>query len=357
MSRLCANMPVNLGQFIIMKDLADPNRPVVPVSYPRLLLELVEEHGISRDTLLAGTLVSAASLDAPGGRLTPAEFVHMVVNAWHLTKNPALGYEFGLRTRLTAHGFLGYAVISCATLNDALLLCEKFLPLRTQALAMQHYVDGDSAVMEFTEKFDLGPMRQFTFDSLLIGLERAGRFLLGDYPGQAEIWFDYPEPDYYAAWRDRLPRMHFDKPAIQLRFPVAALKQPLVMSDPISARLAVEQCERELALLGEVEDFSTRVRAVLASAEDVYPDLENVASRLFVSGRTLKRKLQQQGTTFQEILDDVRCRDATRLLENPRLSLEQIARHLGYADPANFTRAFRKWTGHAPSHFRQRQPS
>lgn len=338
-----------------MKPFVDPLRPVVPVAYPLLLVELVEERGISRDELLAGTLVSAAALDQPDSRLSPAEFVHMVVNAWRLTGNPALGYEFGMRMRLTAHGFLGYAVMSCPTLGDALRLAEKFFPLRAPEISMRHFIENDTAVVEFSEKFELGPMRHFAFDSLLVGLERAGRFLVGNVPNHIiEIWYDYPEPDYYAAWKDKLPPVHFGKPAIQLRFPADYLDEPLVMSDPTAARIAVQQCERELALLSEAEDFATRVRAVLASESGSYPDLESVASRLFVSGRTLKRKLQQQGTTFQVVLDDVRRRDALRLLENPLLSLEQIARRLGYADPANFTRAFRKWTGLAPSHYRDR---
>ena len=66
--------------------------------------------------------------------------------------------------------------------------------------------------------------------------------------------------------------------------------------------------------------------------------LEQVAERLFMSSRTLKRRLQQTGLGFQQLLDEARKRDAIKLLQNTSLTIEQIALRLGYTDPANFTR-------------------
>jgi len=219
--------------------------------------------------------------------------------------------------------------------------------------ALQMHEEDDVAVIEIVENYPMGLMRQFALENILVGLARAGNFISGAGWDSGEIWFDFPEPPYYAAWKDRLPPMRFSRGANQLRFPRAALENRLIMSDPVAAKLAVEQCERELALLDETDDIPMRVRAVLSPGPGGYPDLDNVASRLFMSSRTLKRRLQQHGQTFQHLLDEVRRRDAIRLLGNAGLTLEQIAYRLGYADPANFTRAFRKWTGEAPSRYRE----
>jgi len=100
------------------------------------------------------------------------------------------------------------------------------------------------------------------------------------------------------------------------------------------------------------ENLLERVRAELRPGTDGYPDLESVASCLFMSGRTLKRKLEQRGTSFQQLLDEVRYRHARRLLENPELDIQQIAAALGYQDPPSFTRAFRRWSGKSPSEAR-----
>ena len=71
-----------------------------------------------------------------------------------------------------------------------------------------------------------------------------------------------------------------------------------------------------------------------------------------MSGRTLKRKLHERGTTFRALLDDARFRQAQHLLENPDLDIQQVAIALGYRDPACFTRAFRRWSGRTPSQAR-----
>jgi AraC-like DNA-binding protein len=337
----------------IMKKELDPNKPVVPIAYPRLLVDVVCARGFTREQMLAGTTLNPALFENPEARIAPSQFVHMVANAWYLTKDPSIGYEFGLKTQITAHGFLGYALMSCSNLREAISLGERFIRLRTVLFGLQMHEDGDVAVLEIVENYPMGLMRQFALENILVGLARAGHFITGAGWEAGEIWFDFPEPPYYADYKSRLPPMRFNRGANQLRFPRDILMRPLVMSDPVAAKLAVEQCERELALLDESDDIPMRVRAVLSPGANGYPDLDSVATRLFMSSRTLKRRLQQHGQTFQQLLDEVRRRDAIRLLGNAGLTLEQIAYRLGYADPANFTRAFRKWTGEAPSRYRE----
>lgn len=83
--------------------------------------------------------------------------------------------------------------------------------------------------------------------------------------------------------------------------------------------------------------------------------LEEVAAQLFMSTRTLRRKLQQADTTFVALLDEVRLNDARRLLGMTTLGIEVIAGRIGFAEPASFTHAFRRWTGMTPSEWRARQ--
>jgi AraC-like DNA-binding protein len=100
------------------------------------------------------------------------------------------------------------------------------------------------------------------------------------------------------------------------------------------------------------DDLLERVRAQLAPGPDGYADLERVAERLFMSGRTLKRRLQQRGTRFRALLDDARFRRAQQLLADAELDIHEVAAALGYRDPACFTRAFRRWSGRTPSQAR-----
>lgn len=340
-----------------MKNELDPHKPAVPVAYPRLLLEILAERGFPRATVLEGTDMSPGMFDSPDNRLTPAQFLQLVVNAFYLAKDPTLGMELGLRTPVTSHGFLGYGVMSCSNLREAIELAARFVRLRTVLMTFRLYEDGDEAVVEANANYPPGLLRQFVYESLLLSLARAGGFITGTSLDQGEIHVDYPEPHYYQDIRHRLPPMRFNRPANQLRFPREFLDKPLVMADPVAARLALDQLEREMAMLESQQDILAKVRAILSHQPGHYPDLETVAEKLFMSSRTLKRRLQQHQASFQQLLDEIRRRDAVRLLENSRLTVEQIAQHLGYSDPANFTRAFRKWTGATPSQYRlARQP-
>jgi AraC-like DNA-binding protein len=330
-------------------------RTSLAAAYPRLLVDIASDAGIDPVRVLAGTPLTLAQLLEPETRVPSATAARMVRNALALTGNPALGYELGLRMRVTSHGFLGYAAMSSPTLGDALMLLLRYADVRARDVGFALFEEGERTLLRFSEHHDLGGLRRFYYESLMIGQARMAGRLLGEAMLDCELWCEWAEPDYHAAYRERLPPMRFGMPMNQVAMPTALLRRPLADADPVAARLAMAQVRRELALsLRAPENLAERVRAELTLAADGYPDLPAVATRLFLSPRTLKRRLAAVGTSYFELLEQARYRDACRLLDNADLSLQQIAYALGYADPPSFTRAFRRWSGQAPSAFRIR---
>ena len=96
--------------------------------------------------------------------------------------------------------------------------------------------------------------------------------------------------------------------------------------------------------------WASRVRARLMQAEGMLPSLEQLASNFHVTSRTLRRYLNALGVSYRSLLEEVRMTKAMGYLQ-ANITVQQVAMRLGYADPSNFARAFRKWTGHPPSHF------
>lgn len=84
------------------------------------------------------------------------------------------------------------------------------------------------------------------------------------------------------------------------------------------------------------------------------PHIEEIAASCPLKTRTLQRRLAEAGTTYRLIVDEVRFEAACRLLEDPGLNLAKVASALGYSDPANFTRAFVRWSGMTPRVYRRR---
>jgi AraC-like DNA-binding protein len=337
--------------------LAEFSRPTVPVGYGRLILDVVALHDVPADDLLAAAGVPGELLEAPGGRLTAWQAGALLLQAMELCDEPAIGYEIGLHSSLTSHGIMGYGLLSSSTVRDAIGLGEKFLPLLLPMVSIRHFVDGRTGVIEVAETAPVGPVRQCLLDLFLVGLSRMAPILTngaGD-PGQVELWFEGPAPDYYQRFRDRLPTMRFDMGANQMRFPASDLDVELEMANHVTASMVEEQCRAELEQLGLDADLLTQVRAALRSNGSGFPDLETVAGRLHMAGRTLKRRLAEHGTGFREQVEAARRAEAIRLLQTTSLSVAQVARRLGYADASSFSRAFQKWTSASPGSYRHRR--
>jgi AraC-like DNA-binding protein len=342
-----------------MKDRDALQRPSIPVAYLEVLSELLLERGIGSEALFAGVGVDRAALVRPEARISAQHWTRVVLNALRLTGDPALGYEYGLRLRPSAHGFMGYATLSCGSMREAIDITLRYIQSRQRIFTLHLATQGEYGTVEVRETRPIPVLRNFFYENLLIGLARGAAAILGLELTQfkdGEIWFDWPEPAYHAAYRERLPRVRFNRPANLLRFPVRMLELKPVLADPYATRQAIALCERELEQAGGPNDnLGLRVCAALQlGAREGYPSLDAVAARLNLSSRSLHRKLQASGTSYLRLLEEARRRDAHELLAQDGVELQAIAARLGYRNPANFTRAFRRWTGASPSEYRAR---
>ncbi|WP_410211904.1 AraC family transcriptional regulator ligand-binding domain-containing protein [Aquirhabdus sp.] len=326
-------------------------------TYASYMLRLAESRGIKAEQLLAHTDLIASTLLQPQARIFAWQQAIIVHNLLKLTHDPSLAIEIGLRSNLTKAGFIGYGLMSCATLRDAIELGTRFLPTQVPFFKLGFDIQDEMAVVTVEEAFPLWHFRTFAIENFLIEVSEIFRSLLvGQYaPGkyqQLQLYFDYPEPDYFAAYKDRLPKLYFNQAANQFRFSAHMLDQSISTANPAMAQLVISQGESELARLGLTENWLDRVRALLECQAGQYPDLPSIAAQLHLSERTFKRKLAEQNLSFSELLESVMLRDAYALLQSSALSIDEVSQRLGYQDRSNFTRAFKRWTGQTPSEYR-----
>ncbi len=328
------------------------NKPSVPIGYPMLMLQITEEHGIDRNTLLSKASLPLTIFSQPDAKISILEYGRLCIKALELTDQAGLGYEFGLRNTMTTHGYYGFGIVSQPTIHDAILFAARYARLRMPGWKLSFYTENNLAIMEAVELVPFGILRQYALDMMLATLVTSVERVL-PIREKGELWFDCPEPKYYPQYRDRLPPCRFQMGVNQLRFDIDLLSMPLTTANATTAKLAERECERELALQGDTEDFIDKILGIIRNVHGEYPDLESVARQLNVSSRTLKRHMSRHGTNYQSLLDKVRKRDAIYLLRETQLSLEEIAYRIGYTAPSNFIRAFQKWTRMSPNEFRE----
>jgi len=325
----------------------------IPATHVLQLVEVVARWGITAEELLSGIDLDPKRLSEPLERISIPVLEKIAERARALTGEGALGMYLGMQMRISAHGYLGFAAMTSSTVREALEIAMRFAPTRTSAIALRLHVDGDVASIVIDERVPLGAAKDIFILALVVGIVQIGSALTGkQLEGTADVTF--PEPPNFERFEAiAQKRLRFNQPSNQLVFASSTLELPIVLADPAARRLAQEQCERELDALGQQSNVAMRVRALVPKRDGGFHSLEETAALMAVSPRTLKRKLSEQGTGFSELLEEQQRERALMLLRSAELSLADVAERVGYSDVANFTRAFRRWTGLTPGAYRR----
>jgi AraC-like DNA-binding protein len=328
---------------------------LVPIAYAEALLALAGEFDVPRERLLVAAGLRAELLLNPTGRLSLADFHQLAGAALVLCDEPALGLLLGLRLNASTHGILGYALLSSANLERAVQFALKYYRVLGLTFELELVDNPDFLELRASESIPLGVLGRFAAEGLFGSLYGIAQFLLGERPQGVEVGFAYAEPAHAARYQEAFGvAAQFEQPWHWFRLPRHYLTRPMALANPATMQMCEQQCEALLATLDVQEGLLSRVRRLLLARPGDFPDLDSAARALHTSGRSLRRHLSAAGTSYQQILDEVRKRLALQYLETTHLPLFEIASLLGFSDPSNFRRAFRKWTGRAPTDYRAR---
>ena len=331
---------------------------MVPVVYAAELVELMGEEGFDPGEVLRGTGLSRASLRDRDALITAEQQLRVYENAQVLCRKPGLGLRLGARLRVGHHGVLGHAVLCSESVRQALKILVRYTAIRGSLLGFRFRVQGRVAILSAFDAMPLGRVHETAVEEMLGMWAQKGTWRANPIPKPIEIRIDYPAPAHRAMY-ERLFEcpLRFGADAVEWRFPEKLLDAPLELSNAEMARICEQRCEVILTRLGAAGGFVDRVRTELLAEPHRFLDLEAVAWAVHVSPRTLRRKLKEEGSSFREILRQVRENLALDYLERSNLALEEIATLLSYGDAASFNRAFGRWMGDTPGRYRMRRAS
>jgi AraC-like DNA-binding protein len=189
----------------------------------------------------------------------------------------------------------------------------------------------------------------------IVGMARVLNYYGGSDGVPRRVAFDYPAPAYSAEYSRILgASVVFDRSEISLEFAALLLDVPQVQWNARIYEAVEQEAERALSQREQDKPHTSRVRQHLEASSPALPDMKQAARQLGMAARSLRRRLAEEGVTFQELLVEARVNGALRLLRNPECSVKHAAYVMGFAGPGSFHRAFKRWTGMSPSEARRR---
>jgi len=330
--------------------------PAVPVRSAKSMIESARRVGIEPAALLEGSGLHPDRLSIPAARISYRCYLTMFRN---LIAHP-LPADYGFLREpfsIAAYGMLGYAMMSCATLEKAIQIALRYYRTAGPLFELSFELDDAHLAVTADDVFDLGtPLRRLATEDLFSSFPPLLALLVGKAIDPEVVELAYPEPPHAARYSETFNcPVHFDAPVSRFVLGSAALALPLLTADADSAVLFERSCRELLAEIERHASLANELRQLLLASPGKLPDAAAAAARLHVGERTLRRRLAAERTSFQEVLDEVRSRIAIDYLTTTHLSTQEIATLLGFSEATNFRRAFMRWTRRTPSSYRKGQ--
>lgn len=329
-----------------------PRRSAVSV---QLLTQFGLDHGLNLEQCLGDTGLDIGVLADPGAEVDAEQELRLVRNLTrHLGHIPGIGLEAGLRYHLNTYGIWGFALLSSATFLSAARLGLRYLDLTYAFHRMRleehdgeaHLVLDDDAIPE--------DLRDFLIERDGGGVLRIQRDLTNQPAPVCHVSFRREAPGDVQPYIDELGvRPLFGQAENRIIFDSRILELPLPGANTEVALRCEEQCRALLARRQVRTGLSGQIRDRLLATPGRLPDMEQMAEAMHMTSRTLRRRLDAEGSSFRALVDEVRQALAEELLATGVIRLEEIAERLGYGEVSNFIHAFRRWKGVTPGRFRR----
>lgn len=326
---------------------------LMPITYGRHLSRLFDV-----DSLFAGTGLTRGDIFDPDHRITVRQLLTYSQNAVDLAQDPAWYYEWAASLADHFHGPISIALVSAPTLGDGVDAFLRFFPSRIPYMHMQGRQDGANFYAELCPLIDLGTVKPLLVETPIVLLQKHLHTVYDVDLSKVVLELDYPETAHAERCRAYFPfPVRFGAERNALIIPQDWRKLRNLGHVESTWMHALAQCQATMASSVERETLS-QVRAYLArnfERDDrlrPLPTLEDVATSLHLTSRTLIRRLRRLGTSYREITDEFLSTRARELLANDQMKIKQIAAALGFDTPANFGKAFKRWYGIPPGCFR-----
>lgn len=307
------------------------------------------------NALLEGTDITSRRMLVPNGVLPRDKEIRFYRNLQRQFPEPGLGLRLGAKIRPRDLGPIGFAGITSRSIVESIEGSRRYMDLVLPYLRWDLIIGEREIIHRISERKEAPrDLRVFLVELLLSILKFHGQQQLGASCVPTQVRVTHADPGYVGLYRRTFEApVQFRQSTNELRYPKHFLDIALPRSDPLTRQTMEALCQRMAASLELKSDIVDDVMAVLRAAGPDMPTQQQVAARLCLSPRSLRRQLQQHQRSFRSLVDEVRMRKAKEGLRDPERSIRQVAEDCGFSELRGFYSAFQRWTGCSPAEWRR----
>jgi AraC-like DNA-binding protein len=333
--------------------------PTIAAGYPAALLRYAGERGVARELLLFRSGLCDATLADPDTRVRLSQYLALNAAATALCGDPAFALRFGEAVPMHDVSLVGLMSQFAESPEAGCALNNRYGRLAldegdgASAARMSFVRERNDVWLTFASPLytEFPALVESAFARCVFGIRAmyAASGKTSRWPYPKAVHFTHAEPGHRAEY-DRI----FDAPVVfgsdrnawLMDEAFLAFRQPA--SDTYAAHALKAHADALLERLEVSQTTRGRVEQLLAPMLGRRVMVETVASELGLSRQTLLRRLKSEGTTFEQVADELRNKLALQYLTRQRLPVKRVANDLGYSDATAFARAFKRWTGSSP---------
>ena len=318
------------------------------------LLQGAARSGASIPELLDKCGIHRQLLEDPDATIERDTFIKMMLLIMEQTQDEFLGFGQGRKSKPGTFSMMAHAVINCPNLGAAVERGLRFYDLfeLSSFLSLETGEDTARLVVRTDPRLDF---REVIIEASLFIWLRFMSWLVGKAIEPQEVKLDYSDSK-----NDEEHRFLFDCPIVYgadenaVSFKAEFLELPLVQNELSLSKFLKDS----LAQLfdGNIHNVGlpAQIRAIISNEYgNSFPDFTEICGKLNMTPQTLRRRLKEANTSYQEIKDSIRKDASVYYLSKPELSIDEIVLLMGFSEASSFHRAFKKWTGKTPSSFRK----
>ncbi|MBW4647021.1 MAG: AraC family transcriptional regulator [Goleter apudmare HA4340-LM2] len=331
------------------------------IAIVRDILQYVAAQGVEVSCLCTTAGIDPVWLDDPDRQVSGDVLKHLWREAVQQTGDRNLGLHIGEAFDLSAIGIVGYVLLNCQTYGQVLTKLSQYTRLFSQGVVIHHqvvdgWVECDCEIVGDMKNYLIDEPRQ-PIESTAAALVTATQQLTGKSLPVEAVWFQHPHPaDCSEHQRIFQGTVQFAQSTNRIVFAAHCLDWVVRSANANLLSVFENHAAAMLTAQSQSQSYSQKViLAITQNFQGEVPTIEAIARNLMVSVRQLQRELHSENSSYQQLLDTTRRELALRQLQNPETSIHDVAFLLGFSEPSAFHRAFKRWTGKTPRHYRSQQ--